>query len=59
MTESRKCRECGRPLRKVAPRNIIEITEDHNPKIAGAYCCSDCALDAWCLGEPPPKENTK
>jgi len=37
MEPSRFCPECGEPIRKL-----------HAPTYSGrAYCCSDCAIDAW------------
>jgi len=54
-----RCRECGRDLKTVAPRNIIMITPEakvaagkHRTPLLGYYCSTACALTAYDRGIP-------
>lgn len=54
-----RCRECGRKLSEVAPRNVIVVSpEAHFTRgrkarlLRGLYCSSDCILDAQARGFP-------
>jgi len=57
--EAQHCRECGRPLAKVAPRHITLITPEakvppgkHLKNLLGRYCGPNCALAAYERGIP-------